>query len=217
MMRMAQASPYSPAFWPTLWLHRWLLGLIFACFSAPSLAQSPSDDLNAPSISIYRLQPIIEQDTLYLNAQTRFKLPNRVKQAVLHEIPLNFVIQLEVRSRKSLLGLDFSDTLYQLQFQTTLSYYNFNQKFILLNQRNKKVKLFDSLQQALETLGTFEHFAVMPVDQFTTTQPTEVRLRIYLDRWQLPAPLTLEALYLSDWSLDSGWVSRSIDLPLKGL
>lgn len=186
------------------------LALVFCLLSAPSQADTAPVDHSHKPIYIYRLQPIIEQKMLYLNAQTRFQLPERVKQALLHEIPLTFVIQLEVLKEKKLLGMDFSDTLYQLSYQTTLSYYSFNQKFILLNQRNKKVKLLNSLQHALETLGTFEHFAVMPIDQLTPYQSQKIRLRIYLDRWQLPSPLTLEALYDSDWKLDSGWGSQPI-------
>jgi len=187
------------------------LTLTLCLFTAPVQATSNTADKSHQPIYIYRLQPIIEREMLYLNAQTRFQLPERVKQALLHEIPLTFVIQLEVLKEKKLLGMDFSDTLYQLSYQTTLSYYSFNQKFILLNQRNKKVKLLNSLQHALETLGTFEHFAVMPIVQLNPYQSQKIRLRIYLDRWQLPSPLTLEALYDSDWKLDSDWVSQPIE------
>ena len=190
------------------YLPLWCL-LLLLNLPIPLTQAAAAKEAQQKAIYIYRLEPILQQNHLYFNAQTRIQLPERVKQALLHEIPLTFVIQIEVRQPKSLLGLDLSETLYQLQFKTTLQYYNFNQTFILMNQRNKKVKLFNQLDPALETLGTFEKFSIMPI-----TPPlkpnTQLRLRIYLERWQLPAPLLLETLYNSDWQLNSDWVEQTL-------
>jgi hypothetical protein len=167
-------------------------------------------------IFIYRLTPYWDSLRLYFDAQTRIQLPKRVEDALLHEIPLTFTTQIEVRQSKTLAGVSYHGTLKEIHYETDLSYFNFNQKFLLMNQRNKKVKLFSSLEKALETLGTFERFPLLTLDDFPTLAEGtryEVRMRIALNRWKLPAPLTLEALYLSDWDLDSGWVGVPIPLP----
>lgn len=197
-----------------MWLFK---GFILGCLlclnfssQAADIAKSTDSTNTTQSIYIYRLQPLIEHDWLTLNAQTRIRLPKAVTKALLHEIPLTFTIQIQLLTEKNILGFSTSDARFDLNYQTTLSYASFNQKFILLNQRNKKVKLLNDLSKALDTLGTFEHFKITPIHQLNSDRHYQLRLRIYLDRWQLPAPLTLEALYKSDWSLDSGWVSQQV-------
>ena len=192
-------------------------GFILSCLLclsfSPQAADAPKSAVptkTSQPIYIYRLQPLIENDWLTLNAQTRIHLPKTVTEALLHEIPLTFTIQIQLLTDKDFLGFSTSDALFDLNYQTVLSYASFNQKFILLNQRNKKVKLLNDLAKALETLGTFEHFKILPLHQLNPDRHYQLRLRIYLDRWQLPTPLTLEALYKGDWSLDSGWVSEEV-------
>lgn len=174
------------------------------------------DAATANPVFIYRLTPYWNSLSLYFDAQTRIQLPQRVEDALLHEIPLTFTTQIEVRQSKTLAGVSYHSTIKEIRYETDLSYFNFNQKFLLMNQRNKKVKLFSSLKKTLETLGTFERFPLLTLDDFPSLAEGthyEVRMRIALNRWKLPAPLTLEALYLSDWDLDSGWVGVAIPLP----
>lgn len=186
-----------------------LLSLTLGSLSTNSLA---SDDIMIVRVSDYQ-----QDHQLLLDSESHFHLSEELISALHHEVPLNFKTEIRLVEETKWLGFTFKRTRQSIEYHTQLNAYGFNQRYVLYNNRNRKVQTFQTLESALQTLGTLQAFPVIPLSELHPDQSYRLKMKISLDPWKLPAPLVIESLYNSEWRLSSDWFEVTIHTPKSWL
>ena len=186
--------------------------------SQTALAESvlPPSQATENSITIVQVRDYQQDKQLLIDSESRFNLPETVIEAIHHEIPLSFRIQIELTESSQILGIKYQRNRNIIHYNTDIYAYGVNRLYALYNNRNKNAKTFKSIEDALTTLATLQAFPIASLSELHPKQMYTLRMRISLDFWKLPAPLILEALLSpSVWQLDSGWFETSLQTPLS--
>lgn len=181
--------------------------LLLTTFIVTSNAQADNE------IRIINITDYQENKQLLINSESQFNLPQEVVDAVHHEIPLSFKIQIQLTEKSRLLGFGYQRTRNYIEFHTKLYAYGMNRQYALFNTRNQNSQSFRSIDDALKTLATLEAFPIASLSELHPEQRYTLRMRISLDYWKLPAPMILQALFSSYWRLDSQWFETSLQTP----
>lgn len=168
-----------------------------------------------PEANIVILKVVDYRDSQHLkiDSNSRITLSERVLNAIDHEVLINFKIQLQLTEANRIMGVPYQRTRKDLEYHVQLFAYGVNRQYMLYNSRNSQMQTFRQLEPALETLSTLKGFEIAELSELHPKQKYTLRMRISLDRWKLPAPLLLEALFSQDWKLDSGWFEVSLTAP----
>jgi len=186
--------------------------LLFSTF-----ALSPTAFAEEKGIMIVRVSDYQQDNTLLLDSESLFHLPEQVKQAIHHEIPLNFKTEIRLLEETRWMGMTFQRTRFDLEYYTRLYAYGVNHHYVLYNTRNNKVQTFETLESALQTLGTLRAFPIAHLAELHPEQRYTLEMKISLDRWKLPAPLIIESFMDPDWHLESDWFESIIETPKSWL
>ncbi|KUJ71201.1 DUF4390 domain-containing protein [Thiomicrospira sp. WB1] len=179
-----------------------------------ALAEPSAENGRIEVRSLYDYQ---ESQQLMLDARIKLTLPSDVVEALHHEIPIAFETDITLDESRSLLGIPYQRNRVRIQYQTRLQYYGFNQAWVLHNQRNQKVQSFSTLEEALDTLGTLSGFALTNLATLHPNTEYHMGVRMSLNRWALPSPMMIDALFSSAWHLDSDWKTIQIQSPKSWL
>ena len=174
---------------------------------------TPDKPVIEPGIEIIKIIQYRDDQTLKFDSNSLIQLPQRVLTAIDHEVLLNFKIQMQLTETNNILGFEYQRTRKNIDYHVELFAHGFNRKYTLFNTRNAQFREFSQLEPALETLATLKAFDIAELNELHSQQTYTLRIRISLDKWKLPAPLLLEALFSDDWELDSGWYSVSLTAP----
>ncbi len=183
------------------------LFLILSTFNQQAHAQK--------AISIDKIIDYQQDKQLMIDSASSFNLPEHVIEAIHHEIPLNFKIQIELLEKSKLLGFDYHRVRNQIEFHTELHSAGVNRLYALYNSRNHKAQTFQRLEEALQTLATLQAFPIASLSELHPEQSYTLRMRIKLDYWKLPAPLLIDAIFTDNWLLDSQWYETTLQTPLS--
>lgn len=176
----------------------------------------PSSQTTENSITILTVRDYQQDKQLLIDSESRFNLPPSVIEAIHHEIPLSFRIQIELTESSRLLGFKYERNRNIISYNTDIYAYGVNRLYALYNNRNQNAKTFKTIDDALTTLATLQAFPIASLSELHPEQRYTLRMRISLDFWKLPAPLILEALLSPTvWQLDSGWFETSLQTPLS--
>ena len=185
-----------------------MVGLFFLLgVSGKSFAVEP--------IIIKKVVDFQDNKKLIINSESIFNLPPNVIEAIHHEIPLSFKIQVELLENSSFLGFDYQRVRNVIKFHTELRASGVSRVYTLYNTRNNKIQSFKRLDKALQTLSTLEAFPIASLSELHPKQRYTLRMRINLDYWKLRAPLLFEAVFSDDWNIDSGWYETTLQTPLS--
>ncbi|RUM90176.1 MAG: DUF4390 domain-containing protein [Thiomicrospira sp.] len=174
-------------------------------------------DTPPSSIQILYLNDYQDNQQLVLDASVRFQFKEPVLTALQHEIPLTFNTEIELNEVHSLLGFNMHRNRVTIQYQSQLQYFGYSQLYVISNKRNKKVQSFSNLKDALYTLGTLSNFRITDLADLHPNTLYAIKMRVSLNKWQLPTPLIIDALWSSDWHLDSDWSNIQIQSPKSWL
>lgn len=183
-----------------------------------ALAQSsqPASHNAENSIVILKVRDYQQDKQLLIDSESRFYLPETVIDAIHHEIPLSFHIQIELTESSRMLGIKYQRNRNIISYNTEIHAYGVSRLYALYNNRNQNAKTFKTIDDALTTLATLQSFPIASLSELHPDQRYTLRMRISLDFWKLPAPLILEALLSpSVWQLDSGWFETTLQTPLS--
>ena len=168
------------------------------------------------SITILQVHDYQQDKHLLIDSESRFNLPEAVIEAIHHEIPLSFKIQIELTESSKILGFHYQRTRNVISYNTDIYAFGVNRMYALFNNRNQKAESFRTIDEALTTLSTLQSFPIASLSELHPEQMYTLRMRISLDYWKLPAPLILEALLTpSVWQLDSQWYETTLQTPLS--
>lgn len=180
-----------------------------------TLSQAADD--HTSSIQIIYFNDYQDNQQLVVDASVQFQFQKTVLTALQHEIPLTFNTEIELNEVHSILGMNMHRNRVTIQYQSQLQYFGYNQRYIISNKRNKKVQSFNNLKDALHTLGTLSSFRITDLAELHPNTLYAIKLRVSLNKWQLPTPLIIDALWSSDWHLDSDWSNIQIQSPKSWL
>ncbi|UQB42049.1 DUF4390 domain-containing protein [Thiomicrospira microaerophila] len=173
-------------------------GLILLLFA--SQAWSIADQLS------YHIHP----PQLLMSAQVDMDLPEEIRQAIEHEIPILFKTQIQLEQQSQFLFFRSRQKQVDISYLTELSYSHFYQRYTLHNLRNNNRLHFSSLDNALQTLGRFDDFLLADLNQLHAGLNYSLKLRISVDWLQLPAPILSHALFNRAWFYNTGWLVKPI-------
>lgn len=193
-------------------LHHKFAGLLSA---ALLLLTGSNGVLAQPQIKILDVEKKLDEQHLLISAKTRFMLKPAIVQAVHHEVPLFFKTQIELLEKHNWLGIPYHRTRTQISFTTRLHAFGVNRLYTLHNNRNDKTLTFKTLAAAINTLTTINEVKVAKRSQLHPKQRYTLRMRLSLNRWQLPAPLLIDTFLTSKWEADSGWFETKLDTPVS--
>lgn len=180
-------------------------------------ALSQAADDRTSSIQIIYFNDYQDNQQLVVDASVQFQFQKTVLTALQHEIPLTFNTEIELNEVHSILGMNMHRNRVTIQYQSQLQYFGYNQRYIISNKRNKKVQSFNNLKDALHTLGTLSSFRITDLAELHPNTLYAIKMRVSLNKWQLPTPLIIDALWSSDWHLDSDWSNIQIQSPKSWL
>jgi|ACQI01.1.fsa_nt_gi hypothetical protein len=213
----------SPSFSATIILQRGarLLAQIFIVFalltstSQVLASETEKAHLSEPSITINKVLDYQQDKKLLIDSESTFNLPETISEAIRHEVPLSFKIQIELLETSKILGFNVQRKRKSVEFHNELYASGVNRLYVLFNTRNHKVQTFKNLDEALSTLSTLEDFPIASLSELHPGQRYTLRMRIKLDIWKLPAPVLIEALLTDKWLLDSQWYETTLKTPLS--
>lgn len=150
-------------------------------------------------------------DTLYIDARVHIELPEKVIRAIHHEIPVQFVTEIELTRRDQIFIVPYNSLQTHIRYTTVLSYSHFDQRYKLHNLRNQNIRYFGHLTPALTTLSELQNFPITSLNQLHSGLHYKLKLQYRLDYLALPAPMLTQALFDSDWRFKSEW----FELPIQ--
>jgi len=142
-------------------------------------------------------------DQVYtLSAKIDFKFSAPALEALKNGVPLLVLIDLEVeKQRKWWLNKDIAD----LQQGYLLLYHALTEKYIINNLNSGAQENYDSLDSAINALGTIENLPILDANLTEDNGRYIVSMHAYLDLEALPAPMRPIAYISSQWRLESEW------------
>lgn len=176
----------------------------------------PSFVFSKPAIHFSYLKEVFQNQQLALNAAVDFTLPEQVISAIEHDIPILFKTEIVLFEKSDFLGFSMEQTQKKIEYYTELYAYGVNRYYVLYNHRNHKRQTFQTLESALQTLGTLQALPVIDQSALFPEKHYFFKIRISLDKWKLPPPLFIEALLETYWQLDSGWQEVNIQFLKRG-
>ena len=133
-----------------------------------------------------------------LSADFAIDLGSRVEDAVTHGVPLYFNLELEV-TRPRRYWIDEHVLSHSLTYK--LSYNALTRHFRL--GTGGLQRSFDTLPEALRAMGRISALPITEKSTLKSGESYEAKLRLALDRSQLPKPFQLDAITTRDWQVDS--------------
>jgi hypothetical protein len=172
--------------------------------SAPALAQGP----DAGEFEIDRAEMMLSGGVYFLDADATLVLSSEAQQAL--ESGLTLTIRYEVQFLNRLrLWWDLEEaTLRQLY---RLSYHVLTNRYVVVNVNSGDQLVFDGLRAALAYIGRLDRLPLIDEAVLDADRRYEVRVRVVLDKEELPGPLRLLAFWRRDWSLGSDWYTWRLD------
>lgn len=177
-----------------------------------ALTSQPLRAADAPGVTVLFLHHYVEDETLVADLRLRPRLSPAMLDALTHAIPLFFETRLRLVEHTRLSGLiPLHRTISEIPFSLRLDYLPEKRQWRLLNTGSGRVRQYDLLDDALETLGTYTGIPLASMSQLHPGIAYTIEARFRLSRNRLPAPLWLRSLGDRSWQLDSGWYRTNVD------
>ncbi len=188
----------------------WRIVLFVMLTSLAGMAFAAAD--NPPRVTVLFLHHYVEDATLKADLRLRPHLSAAMIDALHHAIPLHFQTDLRLVEHTRLSGfIPLHRTAGAAHFALRLDYLPEKRQWRLINFDSGRVRRYDLLEDALETLGTYTGIPLAPLQQLHPGIHYTVEARFRLQRSRLPAPLWLKSLGDAAWQLDSGWYRTDVD------
>ncbi len=169
-------------------------------------AQVSPKDPTTP-ITISYLSPNIKDDLIYLSMQASFDLPDFLITAVNTGIQLNFIADVEIFEKRTLLP---NKKLLSAAWHKQLHFHALTRHYVVEDLNLNQQANFNSLGSALVFLGRYDGIAVTEKSSPALAQATHMRVRVKLSRADLPLLLRLKSYLSYPEPLSSDWHQWSL-------
>ena len=170
-----------------------LIVLVFAGWSSQLLAEG----IVVQSVNLQN-----REDTYFLNADFNIALKPQVQDALNKGVSLPFVLDFNVINRRW--GL-WDQMVVETSLPYRLSYNALTRQYQIKDKLRGIDANFDTLDDALEGVGSIRDWAVFNVEQISQDVEYEAQVRLRLEASGLPSALQLEALESDKWEVSSPW------------
>jgi len=142
-------------------------------------------------------------DSYLINAKLNMDFSPAVIEALQNGVTIPIVIEVEVVEQNLWLNSIVKEALkhFELRFHALTNLYK------IKSIESKTEYSFASREEAMELLGNIHNANLINVSQLNKDKHHVVKLRVFLDIWQLPEVLRPVASLSSDWHLKSPWHS----------
>ena len=173
--------------------HRlWWAWLLCACLLAPAV-QAAALEFSRVTITLG------EDNRIYLDAQTSYRLPPVVSEALDNGVPLTFVTHVQMRDTQAWL---WQKDVVDYRIRSVLRYRPLAGLYeVRVGDDDKQV--FATREAALRYMGRISDLALIERDRLNLKHEYQVRLDAYLDIEALPLPMRPRAYLSSDWNLEA--------------
>lgn len=167
----------------------------------------PDGEITAPDqsgdiITIESGEAMMHDDTISLNAQASFELPDILVTALNKGVNLIFVAEVQVLQERDM----WTDKeIVNIQLPRRLSFHALTRKYIVDDLATSVRETFNSLNSALLYLGSYEGIALIKSPLAMASQATHVRMRMRLQRSNLALLLRLKTYFSMPWPMSSNW------------
>lgn len=170
-----------------------IISVFLALFSGHGVALAASDD-------IVRIEPLIRDGQLYIDADVNLEISDELRTAAERGIPLYFVAEVKIVSPRWW----WFDKVVVDKRQTWRILYN------VLTQEWRvgtgELSLSEpSLDDALAFVRNIRGWSVTPANELEPDVEYEGRLRVRLDSTRLPRPFQVDSYNSKAWSLSTPW------------
>ncbi|MCZ4329009.1 DUF4390 domain-containing protein [Castellaniella denitrificans] len=173
---------------------RFLILLAFSLLFLTSPAARADDG------RIVRIEPVMRQDQLLLNADIEFTLGDELHDAARKGLPLYFTADLTIDHPR---WWWFDETVLSTS-QTWRIQYNALTRQWRVGTGDLSLPA-TSLDEALDLVRHIRDWPLGDVGRFTPDQTYQGRLRLRLDTSRLARPFQVDALNSAAWSLTTPW------------
>lgn len=173
---------------------RLLISLVFGLLFLVSAAARADDG------QIKRIEPVLHQGQLLLNADIEFTLDDDLQEAARKGLPLYFTADLEIEHPR---WWWFNETVLALS-QTWRIQYNALTRQWRVGTGDLSLPA-TSLDEALDLVRHIRDWPLGDTGLFTLDQTYRGRLRLRLDTSRLARPFQVDALNSTTWSLTTPW------------
>ena len=171
--------------------------LILLVFGLLFLASSVT---RAEDSQIVRIEPVLRQGQLLLDADIDITLSDELHDAALKGVPLYFTADLDIEHPR---WWWFNETVLSLT-QTWRIQYNALTRQWRAGTGDLSLPA-TSLDEALDLVRHIRDWPLGNADRFTPDQTYQGRLRLRLDTSRLARPFQVDALNSTAWSLTTPW------------
>jgi len=170
-----------------------LLPLLF--FAVPALAA-------APGITIEWVSLRAEKNLFLMEGETRYNFSDEALEALSSGVPLNFMIEIEVRQLRNYF---WDTTVAEARENLRLEHHALTDQYLVVNLNTDTQRSFRTIEDAARVLGRVEQIPIIEKQFLDPKASYQVRIRVRLDTESLPPPLRLVAHFSSQWWLSSPW------------
>ena len=175
--------------------------LILVLYFLPKWFQNSQEGEFKELFSIEKASSELIKESYYVNAKLNMEFPDAVQDALTNGVPLIIVIELKVIEKNQW----WDDIIKESIQQFELRYHALTNIYEIKNISSKHIYTFNTQQAALELLGNIYQAHLIHNKKLTANKHHEIKLRVYMDIWQLPEVLRPIASLSKQWQLDSGW------------
>jgi len=183
-------------------------GVLFVLMASGSALQPVfAQEGDRPNVEILSAGAVLKHQVYYLNARFRLRLKPQMVEALHAGIPLTFSVSVEVYRPRNYLwdaGVALLEQRYRLTYQPLTEHY------VLKNLNSGVENDFPNLVAASDVLGTVVELPILDRNLLNPDDEYRGRMRVRMDREDLPLPLRLQSYFYSDWTLASDWYTWPI-------
>ncbi len=180
--------------------------LLILCYTAPAVYAA-----------ITITQPALYEDEgrIWVNAEFKYELDDRVIDAMKNGIPLVFHAEYRIEEVKPL--WEENPVIHQIEHRFILSYREFTNRYYLISLQNKTHGTYGTLAEALSRMERRHTALEISRDTLQRNRNYQARIRASLDGSTLPGlmrPYLYTPWLWPEWKLDSGW--HQLPIPVGG-
>jgi hypothetical protein len=180
--------------------------LMTLCLLFVAAAGRAENELDG-DLAINASSAAIIDGVVQLNAETRYPLTDRIREALQDGVTLAFELEVVV-SRPRRFWLDAN--LVEINIRRELSYHLISERYVVTGPGTNEQLSFPTLEAALEQLGHVENFPVAVKAQLRGDGPWEISVRAGIRRGRIPDTLRSVMFWSDSWHRTTEWKTWSL-------
>ncbi|MBO69206.1 MAG: hypothetical protein CL398_12990 [Acidiferrobacteraceae bacterium] len=143
----------------------------------------------------------IDQGSIRINAELDLALGKDPSEALLSGIPLMLIVHAEIYKLRTKL---WKHKIQSWEYPYLLNYHQLSGRFSIEDQLTGEMRTYGTLVDALNVLSVV-HISEKMAIPIANDEHLYARLKVQLDKSNLPQPLNLISIFFRDWRNATDW------------